>query len=340
MQVREALTYDDVLLEPKYSEIKSRSEVSLALYTTKGFHFKSPIVPANMHDIMGVEMASVMYEQGCLSLMHRFCSIDEQLNFFKILVEKYGNDIFNYVGCSIGVKDIDKENVAKFAAIGCKIICIDVAHGDSHQASTMTTYISRNYPDSLLISGNVATGEGARLLWCAGADLVKVGIGPGSICTTRLETGNGVPQLTALSDIYTIKEGRIDKLNKGIIADGGIKTSGDCVKALCFADMVMTGGLFAGTTETPGSLVLYNDTLLKKYGGSSTHKASRIEGCVTFTQPKGSAKIVLDRLHEGIQSGCAYQGAGTLFQLKKNPCFVKVSSVQHKLDSSKETTRV
>jgi IMP dehydrogenase len=181
----------------------------------------------------------------------------------------------------------------------------------------------------VVIAGNVATKDAALRLWIAGASAVKVGVGPGSLCTTRIETGCGVPQLTALMDVHEARErymgsrtyiygrdGGAKPVPPGIIADGGIKNAGDAVKALCFADMVMCGNVFAGCVET-GSTI---------YRGSSTHKTSHVEGVQARVSSKGPYARVLHRMLEGIRSGCSYQGAALVQQLQNEPEFVKITS--------------
>lgn len=192
-----------------------------------------------------------------------------------------------------------------------------------------------------IIAGNVATGAGARRLWEAGANVVKVGVGPGSLCTTRIETGNGVPQLTALMDVAKTQKELLElwrtkdnsqypdsKTNRQfpIISDGGIKSAGDIVKALCFADMVMVGNLFAGCEETPGQILNINGQTFKEYVGSSTHKTNHIEGVAAIVPAKGSYESILTKLLEGLRSGCSYQGAENLAELRDNPEFIRITN--------------
>jgi IMP dehydrogenase len=169
-------------------------------------------------------------------------------------------------------------------------------------------------------------------LWRAGATAVKVGIGPGSLCSTRIETGNGVPQLTALIDVAAARdayrhnrESSFDSMH--IIADGGIKSAGDCVKALCFADMVMAGNLFAGTDESPGEEIIHQSgAVYKSYEGSSTHKTNHVEGVKAMVKTKGPVRDVIRKLSEGIRSGCSYQGSISLYELRKEPEFIRVTN--------------
>jgi IMP dehydrogenase/GMP reductase len=214
--------------------------------------------------------------------------------------------------------------------------------------------ISNKYPQILLIAGNVATGSAAKRLWQVGADIVKVGVGPGSLCTTRIETGNGVPQLTALMDVYTAKkdlekelynktakktnniewlttdqlaQSNIIKIRKlMIMADGGIKSAGDIVKALCFADLVMIGNMFAGTEESPGTTIIRDGIAYKEYVGSSTHKTNHIEGVEAIVPYKGKFTDILTKILEGIKSGCSYQGVSSLLELREDPQFIRITN--------------
>jgi IMP dehydrogenase len=182
----------------------------------------------------------------------------------------------------------------------------------------------------LLIAGNVATEEGAESLWLAGADVVKVGVGSGSICTTRIETGNGVPQLSAIMYANAAKQRVESKLegsrNIYFISDGGIKIPADICKALCFADMVMAGNIFAGTDEAPGDIIDIDGHAYKSYVGSSTHKDSRKEGVEALVPYKGPTEKILTRFLEGLQSCCSYQGVSKVRELKINPKFVRITN--------------
>lgn len=324
----ETFTFDDFLLKPKFSEIKSRSEIDLSVNVGKGFSFKNCIVPANMRDIVGEELISKMYEIGSLSFLHRFSSIEEQIQILNNLKNKYGNNIFNYVGVSVGVKEEDKKNLEEFSKLGIKIVCIDIAHLDSIVGLDMVKYISSIYPDTLLIAGNVATGDAAERAWKFGADIVKVGIGASGICSTRLEAGAGVPQLSAIIDVAERRKLLKNSFGRQIsfISDGGHSKNADIVKSLCFADMVMLGGMLAGTTESPGQLIKTDKGLFKSYHGSSTHKDSRVEGVKAIVKYKGSIENVMKRILEGIQSGCSYQNCRSVSQLQNNPLFVKLTN--------------
>jgi IMP dehydrogenase len=329
--IREGLTFDDVLLVPQHSTIPSRANVDLKVsFKKEGFSaiWEHPIIPANMRTVTGSTMLQAIFERRGLGILHRFMAPNDQIGILQSLDHLFGRTIWNHLGLSVGVKPEDKELVKMFIDGGAEIICVDVAHGDSELCVQMTEWIATHYPNVLLISGNVATGPGAARLWKAGADIVKVGVGPGSLCTTRIETGNGVPQLTALMDVAsvqtTLQEENLDR-SFPFISDGGIKSAGDIVKALCFADMVMVGNLFAGCDEAPGQVLSIDGRTFKEYVGSSTHKTNHIEGVAAIVPTKGSFDDVLTKLLEGLRSGCSYQGSGSLEELRDNPEFIRIT---------------
>ncbi len=324
MSIREGLAYDDVLLEPVYNCTVDSREADVDLRVNLGdFAFDHPLIPANMLDVSGPDLLKQQHQEGGMCLIHRFQSVEDQLYQFEELTE----DEY-LVGASVGVKD--HVRATRLIEAGVKILCVDVAHGDSRLAVHMVDFLAfHKTKRSLIIAGNVATRSGARRLWQAGADVVKVGIGPGSLCTTRIETGCGVPQLTALMDVADVRDMYFP--DKSIIADGGIKNAGDCVKALCFADMVMIGNLFAGCDEAPGeTLRKVSDgssfTDYKLYRGSSTHKVSHVEGVQARVPKSGPYRKILERLLEGIRSGCSYQNAPTLDKLREDPQLIRITS--------------
>ena len=319
INIRDGFTFDDLQLIPKYSEIESRrieaGHIDTSVDLGKGIKLDIPIISANMKNVTESEMANLLGGLlGGLPILHRFCSIEDNVIMFKAIKAKN-------VGCSVGISDSEKERAEKLIEAGCKILCIDVAHGDHKRVLEVIEYYANRYKDILIIAGNVATFEGANRLYCAGADVIKVGIGPGSLCTTRIETGNGVPQMTALSDIF-VRSGNKFK----IISDGGIRYSGDIVKALCFSDAVMIGSMLAGTDEAPGDIIKINNILHKSYEGSSTHKVNHIEGVKAMVPCKGSAELVIKCIMEGVRSGLSYQGAKNLEELKESPKFVRVTN--------------
>lgn len=326
--MREALSFDDVMLVPQFSSVSSRAnvDVSTRLVNTK---LKHPIIPANMKSIMGFDMAYEIVKSGGLAILHRFATIEEQLKLIQQL--KILDPQLTQVAVSVGVKDVA---LHPFLNAGVKNFCIDIAHGDSQHCVDMIKKLKEH--NVTVIAGNVATGDAARRLWSAGADVVKVGVGNGKTCSTRLETGNGVPQITALMDVYeakldlqqwlrTLKSHNRNKIPQ-IISDGGIVHNGDFVKALCFSDMVMAGAVFAGCVETPGDTLVIDGKTCKQYAGSSTHKLNHVEGVVTIVPTTNNFADILRKAIEAIQSGCSYQGVTNLYDLKSANQFVKISN--------------
>jgi IMP dehydrogenase len=302
----------------------------------KGVEFPIPIVSANMKTVTGPEMCAEIYFHGGLAIMHRFYdSPKQQIEAYIKSIHligarsRYQVPSRGAIGVSVGTlsngaSEVIDEFAKLKAEIPPRIMCVDVAHGDSDVCIDTVKYIHNKYPEILLIAGNVATASGAQDLADAGADVIKVGIGNGSLCTTRLEAGNGVPQLTALEEVY-------DQSNNGknfkVIADGGIRLAGDCVKALCFSHAVMLGNVLAGTDESPGEIIQTTDGKeYKTYAGSSTHKINHIEGVTGLVPCKGPVLKVIEKLLQGIKSGCSYQGAKNLEELKRNPEFVLISN--------------
>jgi IMP dehydrogenase len=344
MNIKPGITFDDILLIPKHSAINSRQDISLDVDLGKGIKLTSPIISANMATITELDMAASIAKFGGLPILHRFTTLTKQLSIF-ISAQKETN---RPIGCSIGVKEEDYNNACTFIDSGCKIICIDIAHGDHVLSMNMSERIAKNHPHVLLIAGNIATAAGARRLHSAGADVIKCGIGSGALCTTRIQTAAGVPQMTALSDVFqesclsntdsptVFADGiplifntyRQENRRFKIISDGGIRNSGDCVKSLCFADAVMLGSVLAGTNETPGDIIIDPTTneQFKQYAGSSTHKTNHIEGVVARVKYKGPVTQILTKLTEGIKSGLSYQNCKNLTDLKRDPQFVKVTN--------------
>ena len=331
--MEEALTFNDVLMEPRYSEITSRSLVSTKVKLKKpGFavELQHPMIVANMKTLMSEEMADAIFASGGLGLMHRFTSIEEQIAVPIALEQKHGKAIWNHIGMSIGIKSTDKEAVDHFVSKGTKVICIDIAHGDSAGCIEMCAWIHEKHPEVFLIAGNVATYEGTMRLFSAGADAVKVGVGAGSLCSTRIETGCGVPSLHAIQEGVEARDHYTNNLGYGeqryIIADGGMKIVGDCCKALaCGADLLMCGNMFAGTDETPCPIQVIDGQSYKSYVGSSTHKTTHIEGVEAFVRAKGPMKDVLAKITDGIRSCCSYQGVDAIDKLRAVVKFVRIT---------------
>lgn len=332
LNIREGLSLDDVLLVPQHSTVKSRKDVDVSVELSKGLKISSGIIPAPMKTISGGDMISAVHKSGGMGIYHRFMPWAEQMAAC-ISANNTMVNAFDHIGFSVGAKSEDYDKVDWFVSQGVKILNIDMANGHSDLCINMTKYIATKYPQVFLISGNVATRVGARDLWEAGADAVRVSIGNGSLCSTRIQTGNGVPLLTALSDVAYIRLKLTDnyaspqiKKPLFIIADGSCKTSGDLVKAFCFADLVFSGNLFASCEETPGDIAEINGEKYKSYEGSSTHQTSNIEGVKALVKCKGTYNEVMTKLLDGLRSGMSYQNAHTMKQLQDNPEFVRITN--------------
>lgn len=324
-----ALTFDDVLLVPQYSEIASRKNVNIST-TLWGVKFPTPICSANMDTVTEVAMANEMWRLGGIGFLHRYMPGATVLECITKIHEAQG-----IVIPSIGVKDEDFEWALRYADEGVLAINIDIAHGDSKHMVEMIKKLTQEGIE--VVAGNVATRDGALRLADAGAKVIKVGIGPGSLCTTRIVTGHGVPQLSAIEDCAAATRHH----GVSIIADGGIRNSGDCVKALAFgADMVMIGSLFAGTKESPGKAVqLQNEEGLyywaKEYRGMASREAREAvsktdtsyvpEGEATYVKVKGSVEPIIQQLVGGIRSGLSYSGAQDLKELQQYAQYVTIT---------------
>ena len=456
---RQCLSYDDVLLVPKKSIVSSRKDVDLSTFLTKKIKLNMPIIPANMDSITESSMAIAIAREGSIGFIHRFLSIEQQVNEVKrvkrsegLIIEnpytlypdnelhealeimqskkvsgllivdedyklkgiltrrdvlcqnnlnekisnlmtkkvitgkpgisiedasdilkknkieklplvdnkgilkglitskdlssKVGNIMASkdskgrlLVGAAIGVKDDFLERTSALVEAGCDVIVVDIAHGHSENEIRVIKAIKKTFPDIPIVGGNIATSEGALDLISAGADCIKVGVGPGSLCTTRIMTGCGVPQLTAVLDVVNAcKDSRIP-----ICADGGLKNSGDIVKALATgASTVMAGSLFAGCEETPGSTFIKNGKKFKAYRGMAGYLANQNklinegkkpdvsdfvpEGTEAMVPYKGTVKEVLNHLLGGLRSGISYCGSRNILEMQKNAEFVRITA--------------
>jgi IMP dehydrogenase len=326
-----AYTFSDVLIQPKYSEIESRSKVDISTKIGNCI-LRLPILSANMKTITGAKMAATIARYGGLGILHRFCTIEENVHMLKEAFIISGEEITGKhpnIGVSIGVKDEEKKRVEELYKIGARIFCIDVAHGHHILVKNMIRWIKGNYNDITVIAGNIATWEAALDLAEWGADAVKVGIGPGSVCQTREKTGVGVPQLTALENAYSAMTGL--KTPISIISDGGIVKIGDIPKALRYADAVMVGSLISGTAETPGGVYRNpNDELYKVYGGSASgeNKGENrfVEGMMKTVKFNGKVKYILRDIEHGVQSAFSYVGANNLAEFQQKCDFLNISN--------------
>lgn len=332
----EYLTYDDVLLLPNYSEVIP-AETNVATHLTKAIQLEIPIVASPMDTVCESQMAIKMSELGGYGIIHRNFSIDGQVKEVRTVLK-----VVEKVGVAVGVGPDFQERVAELIKAGAKEICIDSAHGHSKNVIEAVKYIKKKYADVSVISGNIATYQGAKALLEAGSDAVKVGMGPGSICTTRVMSGMGVPQLGAVID--AVRAAR--ETGGYIIADGGIKTSGDIVKALAAgADTVMLGSLLAGTDESPGQLIQVNGSMYKSYRGMGSVAAMKEgsaaryghewkngksktlvpEGVEGLVPHRGSLSEHIYQLIGGIRAGMGYLGAANLQELRQKAQFIKIS---------------
>lgn len=321
------LTFDDVLLMPRHSTISSRRHPQLESRLTKKTTIKVPIISANMDTVTGEEMAIKMAQMGAVGILHRFMSPQDQVAQLKRIKAASGA---TPVAVSIGVKEEGMERAKMLVEAGADILTLDIAHGDSVMMLETLDFVRKTFPHVQIIAGNVATPEGTRTLIEHGADAVKVGIGPGSMCTTRIITGCGVPQLTAIA--LCVAEAR--RHNVPVIADGGIKTSGDIVKAFAAgAETVMLGSMLAGCNETPGEIVGGK----KKYRGMASKDAQvswrgelptgmAPEGESRLIPCKGSVENIILELTGGLRSGMTYLNASTIAEINQNARFIEMSS--------------
>lgn len=332
-----ALSYDDVLLVPQYSEIKSRQDVNLTTYITPRLSLKIPLISANMTDVTGIEMAIKLGVLGGLGVLPRFMPAEEEADMVGEVKE---NGLI--AAAAVGLRNGMFERAETLVKAGADILFLDVAHGHMRQTIEATKSLKQKFGKLVdIVSGNVATYEAASDLFKAGADCVKVGVGPGSICTTRVETGFGVPQLTAV--INAARAARYFK--KTVIADGGIKNSGDMVKALAGgASAIMAGNVFAGTDESPGRKIKFKGLLYKQYFGSTSFKekinhikkdgdelaknySKHIEGIEGIVPYKGPVEKIVEKMEANIRSGFSYAGAKTVKELWKNSRFVQITAM-------------
>lgn len=333
-------TFNDVLFKPQYSEVISRTLVDTTTDMGK-FNIQIPVISSNMRDITGPKMAAELAQHGCLGILHRFNDDEEAVTEFRNALIQIKNQIFSWMtdssslhqymlGVSIGVQENDKTRLNKLVSAGAKLITIDIAHGHHILMKNMLTHIRKEYGyDVYIIAGNIATSKAAEDLLNWGADCLKVGIGPGSKCSTRLNTGVGVPQLGCLHEI------RDAFPNAKLISDGGIKSTGDIAKALKFANAVMLGSFFAGTSETPGFVFEdENGQFYKEFGGSASQENkvksgmpnTFIEGVKSRVPFRGHVKHIVRKIKQNLQSSFSYSGALNLIQFQEKSEFVHISS--------------
>lgn len=319
---RQAITYDDVLLVPNYNNYESRRMVDTSVTDRTGkLKLDLPVFTANMDSVTESEMANFIGAKGGMGVLHRFLSIDKNVEEFK----KCKTKTFVSVGCS----DADLERASALRDAGAEYFCVDVAHAHGKYVGKTLKRLREILPNACLMAGNVATYAGADYLAACGADILKVGIGGGSVCTTRIKTGFGVPNLTAIEECA--------KVDRSIIADGGIRTPGDIVKALAFgADFVMIGGMLAGTRPTPGKVIEKDGKKFKQYRGMASFEAQAdflggvpewktAEGVAVDVPYKENEEAILADIIGGLRSGLTYGGAATVKELQRKMSYVTVT---------------
>lgn len=333
--MKKALTFDDVALVPQYNNVQSRTEPDLSTWLTRNTKVKMPLIPANMDTVISEELARILISHGGMPIMHRFMGFSEKI----VLMNDFGQNMF----MSCGVKDADIQDIfdllERAAVMPFKGVCIDIAHGHSKVMLKAIRKIKEQAPELEVIAGNVCTAMAYQDLVSAGADAVKVGIGPGAACTTRVVTGFGVPQFTAIQDCAEIAR----KLRVPIIADGGIRNSRDVSLALAAgASTVMIGKLFSMTYESAAPKEYH----LKADGTTACYSTYRGQASAEFQQdfygklkqgtvPEGvsmqteitkSADQVISELLGGLRSALTYGGAKSIKEFQSKAEFVEVTS--------------
>ncbi len=349
---KEGITFDDVLLIPAESHVLP-NEVDLSVQLAPNLKLNVPFLSASMDTVTETTMATTMARNGGLGVIHKNMSAPAQAKMVAD-VKAIANDADQYphaavdtnnhllVAAAVGVTSDTFDRADALLKAGADAIIIDTAHGHSAGVLRKVAQIRQQFPDATLIAGNVATGEGTRALFEAGVDVVKVGIGPGSICTTRVVAGVGVPQITAIYDAANVAR----EFGKPIIADGGIKYSGDIVKALAAGgNAVMFGSMLSGTDEAPGDIIEDGGKKYKTYRGmgslaSMSHgsadryfqggvnEANKLvpEGIEARVEYKGSVNDIIFQMVGGLRSGMGYTGSANVQSLIDNAQFVRISN--------------
>ena len=354
--IKEALTFDDVTLKPKYSEVLP-SEVDTSIKLTENLKLKIPLLSSAMDTVTECKMAIAIAKAGGLGIIHRNLPIKKQVSEINKVKKKN-----LLVGAAVGAGPQEFKRAEAILEEKIDMIVVDTAHGHTKKVSEIIKFIkNKKEKKTVLCAGNIATPEAAKFLLKLGVDIIKVGIGPGSICTTRLVAGIGVPQLSA---ILSVRNG-IKNKNVKIISDGGIKYSGDLAKAFAAgADAVMIGSLFAGSDETPGKLIRRNGKLFKSFrgmgsvGAMNKGSADRYfqskqkdtskyvpEGVEGFAKYKGKVGNIIYKLIGGLRSSMGYLGSKQIKHLRNKPQFVKITkagfyeSMVHNVDIIKDDSK-
>ena len=351
--IKEALTFDDVTLAPNYSEILP-SQTNTSIKLSKYLSLKIPILSSAMDTVTEAKMAIAVGEKGGIGVIHRNLSVKKQIQEIRKTKSKS-----LLVGAAVGANSDEHKRAEQILKENLDLIVVDTAHAHSKKVSNIIKKIIKIKPKkTALCAGNIATKEAAKFLIKLGVDIIKVGIGPGSICTTRLVAGIGVPQLSAILNVRKgLKNSRVS-----IIADGGIKFSGDIAKALAAgADAVMVGSLFAGTDQAPGKIIKKNGKYFKSFRGMGSigamnkgsadryfqtkqKNASKYvpEGVEGFVKYKGKVDKIIYQLVGGLKSSMGYLGSKNIVDLRKKPKFYKITkagfyeSMVHSIDEVKK----
>jgi len=332
MRIKEALCFDDILLVPQKSKIQSRTQIDLST-SIGNVEFDIPISSSPMDTVTESAMARAMTDFGGLGVIHRYNTIREQCAIIysvREFFEEQSSDKVNKISAAVGVNGDSLERATALYSAGARILCIDVAHGHHSMVEAAIKGIKDRYGSAVtVIAGNVATPEGYLELSSWGSDAVRVGIGGGSICSTRIQTGHGVPTFQSVIDCRDIP-------GSAIIADGGIKTSGDIVKAIAAgADMVMLGSMLAGTKESPGEVFHSKDKKqYKVYRGMASPEAQiawrgnarSLEGISTTIPYKGPVYQVLSDTTQKIKSGFSYTGSRNITEFQSKAKFIRQTS--------------
>ena len=328
------LTFDDVLLVPRKTDLVSRSEVNLSTNLTKKIKLKIPVISANMDTVTEAEMAIALGRQGGIGIIHRFLTIGKEAEMVStVKKEKL------LVGAAVGIRENYIERAQALIKAGVDVVVIDIAHGHSIYLIKVLKELKKKFPKVDIIAGNMATAEATEELIKNGVAAVKVGIGPGALCTTRIVTGAGVPQLTAISECSEVAK----KYDVPIIADGGIRNSGDMVKALAVgASTVMIGTLFAGCDESPALTFFKNNRKYKLTRGMASLMASHdrqkndikvkkdlkeyaAEGVEAVVPYRGNVVEFINQLLSGVRSGFSYCGAKNTKELWQKAEFIQIT---------------
>jgi len=330
MKIQEVFSYDDVLLVPRHSDILSRSEVNLRSFLSPGLPFSLPVISAPMDTVTEASMCIAMNDAGGLGVVHRYNSIEEQVEIIRDIINFFPAVHEMRPAAAIGITGDFKMRATALFAAGVKILCLDVAHGHHVLMERALKDLKDLFGDEVhLMAGNVAMRSAFEDLANWGADSIKVGIGGGSICSTRIQTGHGVPTFHSILECFKADITRDVK----IIADGGLRSSGDIVKAIAAgADFVMLGSMLAGTDQSPGELYTnMHGEQVKSYRGMASQEAQTEwrgkvgsnEGISTFIPHKGSVYPVLQEIKRGIRSGLSYSGCRTILEFQVAASFVK-----------------